>query len=778
MKIFFAKITNKQELGNQFDNGFYLSRKGSAAYGDLNGVDINSEPIYVFAISGNQIGLWKAIRWETDESKLHFDRIIPLTGMTSKSLTAFKYFLLNKDLIIFPVRQAQKSFFEITFQSTLSEQMLIDRTTYSNSDNFRKIRVVNVASQMGMTHDLELIKSQNGLSFQQPSNCDGFTFQNFRDNTGVSIGSQPNKDKTILQIANVTSYPQMFNYDNLSILQLYDAFFCEYKDNTTIEESDIQEIVDKNKIFLDMDNKSLNQILFGPPGTGKTYNTINLALKIAYPDKYLEFKETLNDSQEERKNKREKMTAFFRENLYDIKNNRTGRIAFSTFHQSMAYEDFIEGIKPVDPEKSKKDFLVYEVENGIFKEFCNNARNSKVLKKTSLSQDEFINARFVKLNFTTENSETAKDCILNNYITFYPEVTFNLSDDKEISKKYYDEKNDINELIQPCNSTKPLIFILTLNEEECLGVGKVIGEYEFHSDKTYKHSRKIEWFNKTPFSTSEILEASDASKGRILIFDNDKIKRDYFSFSNSIETLNSNEKPNYVFIIDEINRGNIAQIFGELITLIEDTKREGEQEEMKAILPYSKYSFSVPKNLYIIGTMNTADRSVEALDSALRRRFSFIEMMPNKYVINPAVIPNTDINLQNLLSKINERLEVLLSKEHTIGHTYLLGIKNVADLKHAFYNKIIPLLKEYFYGDFGKISMVIGKDFVYNNANGKKSNRELFMPGYTDMIDEYADVFPWQFKTFEHNENLDEKGKNEIDKEFIEAVQKIYTTNK
>ena len=196
------------------------------------------------------------------------------------------------------------------------------------------------------------------------------------------------------------------------------------------------------------------------------------------------------------------------------------------------------------------------------------------------------------------------------------------------------------------------------------------------------------------------------------------------------------------------------------------------------ILPYSKDSFSVPKNLYIIGTMNTADRSVEALDSALRRRFSFIEMMPNELVINPAVIPNTNINLQQLLLQINKRLEVLLSKEHTIGHTYLLGIKSIEDLKFAFNNKIIPLLKEYFYGDFGKISMVIGKNFVDNKATEKKSNRELFMPGYTDMIDEYADVFPWEFETFNYNENLDEKGKNEIDKKFIEAVQKIYTSNK
>jgi len=778
MKVYFAKISNKQQLGHQFDNGFYLSRKGSPAYGDLNGVDISTEQIYVFAISGNQIGLWRATRWEVDESKLYFDRIIPVTGLTSKSLTAFKYFLLNKDLIVFPVRQAQKSFFEITFQSTLSEQILIDRTTYSNSDNFRKIRVVNVASQQGMTHDLELIKSQNGFSFHQPSNCDAIAFQNFRDNTGVSIGSQPNKDKTILQIANVTSYPQMFNYDNISILQLYDAFFCEYKDNTTIEESDTEEIIDKNKIFFDMDNKSLNQILFGPPGTGKTYNTINLAVRIAYPEKYDQFKETPTDTPAQQEEKRKEMTDFFRKNLYDSQNNCKGRIVFTTFHQSMAYEDFIEGIKPVDPKKSMKNFLEYNVVDGIFKDFCNHARNSEIIKKTSLSKDQFNNARFVKLNFATENSEVAKDCIRNNYITFYPEITFNLSDEKEISKKYYDDKNDINELIQPYNFSKPLIFIITLNEEQCLGVGKVIGEYEFNPDKSYKHSRKIEWFNKIPFSTYNILEPSEASKGTILIFNNDKIKKDFFFESNKIENIVYAEKPNYVFIIDEINRGNIAQIFGELITLIEDSKREGEQEEMKAILPYSKDSFSVPKNLYIIGTMNTADRSVEALDSALRRRFSFIEMMPNKSVINPAVIPNTGINLQDLLSIINKRLEVLLSKEHTIGHTYLLGIKNVADLKHAFNNKIIPLLKEYFYGDFGKISMVIGKGFVDNNSNGNKSNRELFMPGYTEMIDEYADVFPWEFETFEYKENLDEKDKNEIDKKFIEAVQKIYTPKK
>ena len=507
--------------------------------------------------------------------------------------------------------------------------------------------------------------------------------------------------------------------------------------------------------------QTLNQILFGPPGTGKTYNTINLAAKIAYPDIFVDFEEFSTDSQEEKEKKRNKMTEFFRENLYNPIYNPTGRIAFTTFHQSMAYEDFIEGLKPVDPEITNKDYLEYKVQDGIFKDFCKIARDVNFLTNTSLSEAEFVNARFVKLNFTTENSAVAKDCISNNYITFYPQINFDLRDEKEILNKHKDEKNDIHELIYPINSSKQLIFIITLNEELCLSVGRVTGEYEFKPDTLHKHSRKIEWVKKTPFSTSEILKASEASKGTIVFFNSDKIKRDFFFQKDKMENSQSNGKPNFVFIIDEINRGNIAQIFGELITLIEDSKREGEKEGMKAILPYSKESFSVPNNLYIIGTMNTADRSVEALDSALRRRFSFREMMPDKQVIVPKEVEG--IILPQLLESINQRLEVILSKEHTIGHAYLIGINNIADLKHAFNNKIIPLLKEYFYGDFGKISMVIGSDFVNKNTVLKWS-RSLFMSGYTEMIEEYAEIKPWVFADIEKMK----------DDEFVEAVKKIY----
>lgn len=178
---------------------------------------------------------------------------------------------------------------------------------------------------------------------------------------------------------------------------------------------------------------------------------------------------------------------------------------------------------------------------------------------------------------------------------------------------------------------------------------------------------------------------------------------------------------NYAIFIDEINRGNISSIFGELITLIEDDKREGKLNEIKATLPYSKKHFSVPNNLYIIGTMNTADRSVEALDTALRRRFSFIEMNPEPEKLNSNEFKCNGIDLEALLNAINGRIEKLLDKDYCIGHSYFMTIKNrqepLEEIRTIFQNKISPLLQEYFYGDWGKILLVIGKEFVEIKKN-------------------------------------------------------------
>ena len=173
-----------------------------------------------------------------------------------------------------------------------------------------------------------------------------------------------------------------------------------------------------------------------------------------------------------------------------------------------------------------------------------------------------------------------------------------------------------------------------------------------------------------------------------------------------------------MLIVDEINRGNVSSVFGELITLIEKDKRAGADEELSVTLPYSKETFSVPQNVYIIGTMNTADRSIEALDTALRRRFSFREMPPKPELIKTVgSLKSTngklgDIDVVKILETINNRIEKLIDKDHKIGHSYFLNISNKQDLKDTFRDKVIPLLEEYFFGDFGKISLVLGSSFI------------------------------------------------------------------
>ena len=202
----------------------------------------------------------------------------------------------------------------------------------------------------------------------------------------------------------------------------------------------------------------------------------------------------------------------------------------------------------------------------------------------------------------------------------------------------------------------------------------------------------------------------------------------------------------YVIIIDEINRGNISRIFGELITLIEESKRG-----TSVILPYSQTEFAVPPNLYILGTMNTADRSIAMLDTALRRRFDFIEMMPQ-----PSLLGDCDgVDLCELLTALNERIEYYYDREHAIGHAYFMNnngcIKSIAELREVFSTKIIPLLQEYFFDDYERIRLVLNDDnsFIeciapkyikqfdsgqklYRLGNPKNWNKEHFINIYSD----------------------------------------------
>lgn len=180
-------------------------------------------------------------------------------------------------------------------------------------------------------------------------------------------------------------------------------------------------------------------------------------------------------------------------------------------------------------------------------------------------------------------------------------------------------------------------------------------------------------------------------------------------FKSICERAAADKDGKYLLIIDEINRANIAKVLGELITLIEDDKRMGEDNALQIRLPYSGELFGVPKNLTILGTMNTADRSIALLDLALRRRFTFVEMPPDPTLLASDV---AGVNLQNLLAQMNRRITALLDLDHRIGHSYLMGVKTEDDLQFAWYHRIVPLLQEYFYHDGERMQAVIGKDFV------------------------------------------------------------------
>jgi hypothetical protein len=235
-------------------------------------------------------------------------------------------------------------------------------------------------------------------------------------------------------------------------------------------------------------------------------------------------------------------------------------------------------------------------------------------------------------------------------------------------------------------------------------------------------------------------DEQNPEKGKQVIYD---IKPGLFK--QIVKEANNDRANNYAIFIDEINRGNIANIFGELITLIEEDKRIDTDNYIPVKLPYSGELFGVPPNLFIIGTMNTADRSVEALDTALRRRFSFIEMNPEPQKLSEPKFKCEGIDLEKLLFSINVRIEKLLDKDYCIGHSYFMNIQDqknpIDELRVIFQNKILPLLQEYFYGDWGKIMLVIGKEFVF-----KKTETLKFLASeLTDEYEEYNDKLIYGF---------------------------------
>ena len=392
----------------------------------------------------------------------------------------------------------------------------------------------------------------------------------------------------------------------------------------------------------------LNQILFGAPGTGKTYHTKKMAVEIINGKKE-RTREEINEEYE--------------------KLIEAGQIVFTTFHQSLSYEDFIEGIKPETIDGN----VAYEVKDGIFKQLCSRAIEQKP-KNSDIEIYDFDKGWNDLIAEVEQN-------FLSDSMLLLPILT----QDKGV---YVTEITDNGNLkIKPKNSRLDIDYIVSYNRAKKLqGVFSDLSVVK-NIDKEFR---------------SVIGGSNSTAYWAVLNYINNKIKE------NNRIIPDYEEPKTHVLIIDEINRGNVSAIFGELITLLEEDKRKGNPEHIEVKLPYSGKDFSVPNNVYIIGTMNTADRSVEALDTALRRRFSFVEMQPDPNELSEV----KGVVLSKLLETINERIEMLIDKDHQIGHSYFIGIEDLDGLKRTFKDKIIPLLEEYFYGDFGKIGLVLGGAFI------------------------------------------------------------------
>ncbi len=471
-----------------------------------------------------------------------------------------------------------------------------------------------------------------------------------------------------------------------------------------VEEND--ELKNNNLKSNDMILMPLNQILYGPPGTGKTYTTIDKVAEICQPDQYLENNHEAN------------------KRVYD-QLLKEGRVVFITFHQSMSYEDFIEGIKPLKP-GDEDQFLKYDVEPGILYQLANIA---KKVEKRSSAQVDWDNCKFFKMSIGGKNRPDIHDwCIQNNVVGLGWGGDEDLVELKNMSD-WYAFRDLFRELfpltvqenryhIQAAFIFNKMkigdIVVITKGNHIIDAIGKVVGDYYFNDQNPtdFCHFRKVEWIATDMNASPEKFIDKQISQQSIYEFYNADVKKNVFKELTAIEV--TEEKP-YVLVIDEINRGNVSAIFGELITLIEEDKRIGKANELRSILPYSKERFGVPSNLYIIGTMNTADRSVEALDTALRRRFSFVEMLPKPELLKDKGENNSGeiegIDLFSLLSIINDRIEVLVDRDHTIGHAFFINDTSIEDLRNTFANKIIPLLQEYFYGDYSKMELVIGSAF-------------------------------------------------------------------
>ncbi len=496
-----------------------------------------------------------------------------------------------------------------------------------------------------------------------------------------------------------------------------------------------------------------NLILYGPPGTGKTYATAAEALGLCgepVPD-----------------NRGEVMAAY--DQLRAEK-----RIEFVTFHQSMSYEDFIEGRQPTtedDGEGGSGTGFRLETVPGIFRRIASRAESGISVQTgddaISLSGRQVFKMSIGRANMASEEYLFEEAISEGHVLLGWEDIDF--TDDRF---------SDVDEILQVCHEQGTREGDVTLQSGQVAmldvfrnqmeigdivvatkgngffrAIGEVIGNYEYHQrdSRVYSHRRAVRWLwvDREGVPASEIYDGNFTMRSIYPLSPSRLNVATFERYMNSDSDSSQTEMLPFVLIIDEINRANISKVFGELITLIEPDKRTGMPNALKVRLPYSGEEFGVPANLHILGTMNTADRSIALLDTALRRRFEFREMMPEHDIkeMHDAAA-RCGLDLPRILTSLNERIEYLYDREHQIGHAYFINCTSREDVDAVMRHKVIPLLAEYFFEDWGKVAAVLGDAASHEGPidGGFMIRIILKAPPGLDDVGDGAPRFRWSLR--------------------------------
>lgn len=609
---------------------------------------------------------------------------------------------------------------DIDFNKSQRRFVVILKEMLGNINFFKPSDICVVINNLNES-GIEDILEYNGQEFQRhdilwnlyQEKIEGgtkkYTLNQLLEYSNSKNDNAPKKEKYLKSVLEQLESEKYFVADNA--VSLYDNILVGRKvyvpKSVAGNESEIivdGKVVDENlseySKYAKLMEFNPNIILYGPPGTGKTYGAMRI----------IEAFEQLKGNNS---------------SFSDV--TEEGRARFITFHQAFSYEEFVEGLRPETDEKGN---IQYEIKPGILRkmaEECKIQERKKGMKDNVLADTTGESKVWkVSLGRRNQDEQIYKKLKANEEIAigYGPEESVIDWSDEQIDKvettgmlKVLRNKVQIGDIVFIFNSIRTIRMI-----------GIVVSDY-YYTDKDsfgFGHRRKVKWIKdceKEPidiFKLNQDKQMTLSSLYELKINSADALKLIEVKEDKSIQS-----KPFYL-IIDEINRGNIAKIFGELITLIEKDKRDNQKNTISCVLPYSGQEFSLPQDLYIIGTMNTSDRSIALLDTALRRRFAFIEITPDSTLVEretPSIGGN--VSPAKLMNAINEKITIEFNRDHKIGHSYFLGDDLISkmDLYHTWYYKILPLLMEYAYNDITKVASIVGDSFF------DKKTEEIIMLG-------------------------------------------------